>query len=114
MEKPRAFKRIKKTLFALYRVLDSKTTVFATGIVKDISEGGVLLSMDKEEPVGTALFLKIKTFLQCEPIEVTGKIVNLKKEVSETSYLTSISFIRLREETRLQLKKLIEALLSEK
>ena len=75
-----------------YRVIEEAENVDITQ-TKNIGLGGMLLTTNREFPVGTRLDLEIRLPLDPEPIRLVARVVESKKVVTNLIYDTRLAFL---------------------
>jgi len=75
---------------------------------KNLGEGGMLLTTNKEFEPGTVLVLSMRLPFVSEPINIFGQVLESKKIVQDLIYDTRIMFIDIKENEKEAINKIVD------
>ncbi len=105
MEK-RKFSRIDYTIQVWYQTFDEDDISFGRPQTKNLSAGGVLLSMTDREEVGSSIIMKFKLPDYDERILTRAQIVRVDKVASE-DFDIGVKFLNIREKDKEAIQELV-------
>jgi hypothetical protein len=73
----RRFRRIDRDFITYYRRIDSASELAQAGLARNISSGGVLVTLDEEVRVGDRLSLELLLSPDAPPLNAIGRVVRL-------------------------------------
>lgn len=103
----RKYARINVNFVVSYRIKQAQGD-FDLSQTKNMSQGGMLLTTNKEFSLGTHLAMFIRFPLIPHKIEVTGVVVGCKQIVRDIIYETRIQFLDLDQEFFVKLGEFIK------
>ncbi len=103
----RKYERLNVNFVVSYRIKQARGE-FDLSPTKNMSQGGMLLTTNKEFAVGTTLAMIIRFPLIPHKIEVTGVVVSCKQIVRDIIYETRIQFLDLDKEFFIKLGEFIK------
>ncbi len=106
----RKYPRIKGTFVVSYRILEDVDSADLSQI-KNISEGGMLLTTNRRFEEGTLLMLHIRLPFVEERIEVVGRVLESKEIVKDLIYETRLCFVEIPENIREKLRETVQKFL---
>ncbi len=103
----RQFPRVNANFVVSYRIKEIRDG-YDLSQTKNVSQGGILLTTNREFKKGIFLAMTIRFPLVRQKIEVTGEVVSSRQIVRNLIYETRIKFLDLNEEFFTKLGEFIE------
>ncbi|MFH1782679.1 MAG: PilZ domain-containing protein [Candidatus Omnitrophota bacterium] len=104
----RQFLRVDRSFVVSYTVVEVKSPKADITQTRNISEGGILFTTDKELAQGAMLDIKLKVPQAADYIDIKGEVVDSKKRGSGMLCDTRVKFIEIKDKDLHFIKEVIE------
>ncbi len=105
--------RAKGSFVVSYRVLEDDGTLDFTQ-TKNIGQGGMMLTTNKEFPPGTKMVLQIRLPTDPSPMVLVGTVIESTKVIKRLIYDTRLEFLAVDEKHRKIISKTVDHFLKRK
>ncbi|NQT75920.1 MAG: PilZ domain-containing protein [Candidatus Omnitrophica bacterium] len=104
----REFIRISGNFVVSYSDVTTREAKSDITQTKNISAGGIFLTTDRKFPVGTVLRVKLRLPDTPDYIDIKVKVMGSHQRVKGVLYDTRVKFIRIRDEDRVFIRKMVD------